>query len=198
MRRFIRLAPFGLLLMAPPARAARDAVFSLEPPQPRDARAIQKELAKLKGVAEVAFDAPKAEIRVRLEDSVSDEDVIAALRKGGIKARLRRPDTAVLSADGSAVGPLEKRRVPGKYTVFDVYAEWCAPCEIVDSYLKKVLEDRPDVAVRKLNLVNFDSPLATELDLDALPHMVIFGPSGTKTEIDGADIAALEESLRKP
>lgn len=107
-------------------------------------------------------------------------------------------DVATLTSDGSAVGPLEKRRVAGKYTVFDVYADWCAPCQIVDGRLREILKRRKDVAVRKLNVVDFESPLAQELgpEFEALPYLVVFDPHGRRTDIFGADFEALEEALR--
>ena len=109
-------------------------------------------------------------------------------------------DVAVLTSDGSAVGPLYRLRVRGKYTAFDVYAEWCAPCRVVDARLREIVAQRKDVAVRKLNVVNFDTPLARELGprFDSLPYVVVFGPDGRRTEIMGADIPRLDAALGMP
>jgi len=94
----------------------------------------------------------------------------------------------VLTEDGSAVGPLDKLRVAGKYTVFDVYADWCGPCRVVDAKLRETVAVRHDIAVRKLNLVRFDTPLAKEfgLSLTALPHVVVFAPDGKRSEFTGS------------
>ncbi len=96
------------------------------------------------------------------------------------------------------MGPLDKHRVPGKYTVFDFFADWCAPCRLVDARLREILKRRADVAVRKLDIVDFDSPLAHELgpDFDALPYLVVLDPKGRRTEIIGADFEALEKALQ--
>jgi thiol-disulfide isomerase/thioredoxin len=109
-------------------------------------------------------------------------------------------DVAVLSKDGSAVGPLKKLQVPGKYTVFDVYADWCGPCRLVDARLREILATRRDVAVRKLNVVDFDTPLAREMGarLEALPHVVVFTPKGKRTDITGIDFAKLDKALKAP
>jgi thiol-disulfide isomerase/thioredoxin len=106
-------------------------------------------------------------------------------------------DVAVLTENGSAVGPLEALRVPGKYTVFDVYADWCLPCQDVDRRLREIAAERPDVAVRKLNVVDFESPLAAELgpQFDALPYLVVFSPAGGRTVVVGLDPPALDRAL---
>jgi len=107
-------------------------------------------------------------------------------------------DVKVLSASGAAVGPLYLLRVPKKYTVFDVYADWCAPCKIVDKRLREILSTRKDVAVRKLNVVNFKSSLAEELGpgFETLPYLVVFNPEGGRTEILGANLAKLDSALK--
>ena len=82
-------------------------------------------------------------------------------------------DVQVLTEKGEAVGPLERLRVKGKYTIFDVYADWCGPCNIVNRRLREIARERSDVAVRKLNVVDFSSPLGKELgpDFDSLPYL---------------------------
>ena len=54
-----------------------------------------------------------------------------------------------------------------------------------------------DVAVRKLNVVGFQTPLARELGrrLTALPYVVVFAPDGKRTEIVGADLGKLASAL---
>jgi thiol-disulfide isomerase/thioredoxin len=108
-------------------------------------------------------------------------------------------DVKTLSSDGSAVGPLDKHRVPGKFTVFDLYADWCAPCRLVDRHLRELLAERKDLALRKLNVVDFDSPLAVEMgpDFETLPYLVVIGPEGKRTDILGFDKAALAKALAR-
>ena len=107
-------------------------------------------------------------------------------------------DVQTLSRKGEAVGPLAKRRVTDKYTVFDVYADWCGPCRLVDAHLREVTAERKDVAVRKLNVVDFDTPLAREFgpDFEVLPYVVVFSPQGKRTDIFGADLERLDKALR--
>jgi thiol-disulfide isomerase/thioredoxin len=109
-------------------------------------------------------------------------------------------DVITLSPDGRAVGSLERQRVAGKHTVFDVYADWCGPCRLVDARLREIVGQRSDVAVRRLNVVSFETPLAGELgpDFQALPYLILFSPSGKRTDIEGADFAKLDKALTRP
>ena len=67
----------------------------------------------------------------------------------------------------------------------------------MDERLRKIVAKRPDVAVRKLNVVDFDSPLALELGVEILPYVVVFTPEGKKTEIRGAELRKIDKALKK-
>lgn len=83
-------------------------------------------------------------------------------------------DKQDVTNDGSAV-PLVP--VAGKITVFDFWATWCEPCEVVDHELAELARRYPDaIAVRKVNIVDVDSPAAQKYLGDAtLPHLKVFG-----------------------
>jgi copper chaperone CopZ/thiol-disulfide isomerase/thioredoxin len=205
----------ALLLAAAAARADATGIYSLQGADCEScADKVRGELKKVKGVKRVDFDKQKVEITLHLEGAVSDGDVAAAVERAGLEAVIgaghgsylpaeRYPagsDMKLLSADGSAVGKLDKLRVPDKYTVFDVYAEWCGPCRFVDARLREVVAARKDVAVRKLNVVDFDTPLAKELGarLEVLPYVIVFDPAGKRTDIQGADFGKLDRALGAP
>jgi copper chaperone CopZ len=187
-------------------------VFSLQGLDCADcATHISKEVKKIKGVKRTSFDVNKVELTVRMADAVSDDAVVAAITRAGYTgtagsgkgAYLPFPDypagadVVTLTESGQAVGPLEKLRVPGKYTVFDVFADWCSPCRVEDKRLREIVTGRTDIAVRKLNVVSFTSPLARELGsrLSALPHVVVFTPDGKRTDISGLHVDKLTAAL---
>jgi thiol-disulfide isomerase/thioredoxin len=89
-----------------------------------------------------------------------DYSVVASLGIAGSfdfapRASWKGADVASLGPRGSAA-PLEP--VPGKITVFDLWASWCAPCRELDDGLAALARRHPDdLAVRRLDVVDNES-----------------------------------------
>lgn len=109
-------------------------------------------------------------------------------------------DLQWLARTGEAVGELAPLAVKGKVTVFDFYADWCAPCRKVDLFMYGVVSRRSDVALRKLNVISWDTPLSKEQLSQAttLPHLVVFGRDGQVIKrLSGLDLPALEAAIKE-
>lgn len=79
----------------------------------------------------------------------------------------------------------KKYLVKGKYTLFDLYSEYCSPCMRTIPRLKELSLHRADIAIRSFNInraditgIDWDSPLAKQFDLSSIPAFVIYGPNG--------------------
>jgi thiol-disulfide isomerase/thioredoxin len=107
-------------------------------------------------------------------------------------------DLSRLSVRGEDVPSLEAHAVAGKVTVFDFYADWCAPCRKIDAHVFALLQKRADLAVRKLNVVSWNSPLAKRYlaRVDKLPYVVVYGRDGKLVRgITGLDLEALDRAI---
>lgn len=109
-------------------------------------------------------------------------------------------DLVEISAQGEDVPALEPHLVPGKVTVFDFYAVWCAPCRKIDAHLFPLLGRRSDLAVRKLNVVSWETPVAERYlrNASSLPYVVVYGKRGQRVAaIAGLDLDAIDRAIDK-
>jgi len=109
-------------------------------------------------------------------------------------------DVVEIAKQGEDVASLEAHAVPGKVTLFDFYAVWCAPCRKIDAHVFALLGERQDVAVRKLNVVDWETPLAQHYlaGIPNLPYVVVYGKNGKRVDaVMGLDLEALDEAIAK-
>jgi len=86
-------------------------------------------------------------------------------------------DVEVISHGREVV--LEDHLVAGKYVLFDFYADWCGPCRALEPYLVGLAERHADrLAVRKVDIINWDSPVARQHRLSSIPYLALYGPDG--------------------
>jgi thiol-disulfide isomerase/thioredoxin len=81
---------------------------------------------------------------------------------------------------------IQSQLAPSKYTIFDFYADWCAPCRSLDPQLRRLAARRSDVALRKVDIVDWTSEVVQQYQISSLPHMKIFDPQG-KLLAEGED-----------
>lgn len=86
-------------------------------------------------------------------------------------------DVQDIVEQGEAV-PLEP--AGGKVTVFDFWATWCEACKPLDAALRARAEKNPRMALRRVNVVDLDSPIARQElpGVSVLPHIRIVADDG--------------------
>ena len=206
------LAVVAVIALASPAFADRTQVFTVRPEDGTFCESdLQAEIKKVKGVKKFTFDKAKLQVVVTSASGLRDEAILDAIKRARARcsanageAAVTAPatyskdaDVVVLSQKGESIGSLKKHLVPGKYTVFDVYADWCGPCHLVDKKLRQIMATRSDIAVRKLNLVDFNRPLVKDIGprIRGLPYIVVFDPKGKRTDIMGANLDRIAAAL---
>jgi thiol-disulfide isomerase/thioredoxin len=94
-------------------------------------------------------------------------------------------DITLISEQGERVD-VTAHLAPGKYTVIDFYADWCANCKEITPYLEQLARTRSDVAVRKVNVVDWDTPVVSQYRVTYLPYLRLYDPDGALVA-EGAD-----------
>jgi thiol-disulfide isomerase/thioredoxin len=107
-------------------------------------------------------------------------------------------DVLEISHQGEDVPSLEFHAAKGKITLFDFYAVWCAPCRKIDAHVFGLLQKRDDLALRKLNVVSWETPMAARYlkNVEGLPYVVVFGKSGERLRsVSGFDLGELDKAI---
>jgi thiol-disulfide isomerase/thioredoxin len=177
---------------------------------------MARSLIKLEGVHKTGFDARKAELTVIADPGV---DVFAAAQKNkpkeeewhlelgagkGTYLPWKQPaagsDVKQVATDGEDVADLAPHLAPGKVTIVDFSAKWCEPCRKLDEHVLKMVETRQDVAYRKLDVGDWDTPLGKRylVGVKLLPYVIVFDKQGNEVEkMSGLDIAKLDSVVGK-
>lgn len=174
---------------------------------------IVSDLRERPGVYAASFDRRKAEISVTASASF---DVFTQVRKlaaqDGFEAILgagkgeyidhmpfpEGADVLTVAKDGQDVADITPHLAKGKVTVVDFSATWCGPCRKIDQHMVEVLGSRKDVAYRRLDIGDWDTPLARRwlANVPQLPYVIVFDKTGKAVDqITGPDLDRLDRAI---
>ena len=177
------------------------------------ANTATKTLQAIKGAvsASVDFESKLATVT----GAITEEDVRAAIRNN--------TNFEVLFKGESLIKPLSKEELAsldietikggnklkfkdhlakGKLTVFDFYADWCAPCRVFSPKVEWMIKETPNAALRKVDIVDWKSAVAKQLtkvySMPALPFTLVFDDTGKLLgKVEGNDIEQVKSILNK-
>ena len=103
------------------------------------------------------------------QKKVIDEQKRAAVAIG--------PKIQTIAQGGKRVD-LKALVVPGKITIVDFYADWCGPCRAMSPQLEELAKEDPDIFLRKVDIVNWESEVAKQYDLHSIPNVRVYDRKG--------------------
>lgn len=205
----------GVLLAACVGSANKTTVLSFADLDCKDCgEDMARALIRVDGVHKTSFDARKAELTVIADPALdvfalaqknkpSSEDWKLVLGPGhGFYVPWDKPkegsDVKQLASDGEDVPDLSVHVVKGKVTIMDFSAKWCEPCRKLDEHVLALVAARQDVAYRKLDVGDWDTPLGQRYlkGVKELPYVIVFDKDGKQVEaISGLDLSKLDGAV---
>ena len=81
----------------------------------------------------------------------------------------------------------------GHVTLVDFYADWCGPCRQLAPSLEQLARSDPEIALRKIDIVNWKMPVARQFNVHSIPQVNVYNRGGSLVgTVNGADIEQIK------
>ena len=92
-------------------------------------------------------------------------------------AAARRGEAIEVISHGAPVD-INQHLVLGDVTVIDFYADWCGPCKQLSPNLEQMARSDPEIALRKIDIVNWKTTVAQQFNVRSIPQVNVYDRSG--------------------
>lgn len=121
--------------------------------------------------------------------------IMMAAALAGCNAEAPRSDPIEVITGGTEVD-ISKHLAVGKITLVEFYAEWCGPCKMISPALEKLAKTDSDIALCKIDIVNWTSAVSRQYGLHSIPCVIVFDRKGQAVGImKGVDPGALSQYI---
>ncbi len=73
---------------------------------------------------------------------------------------------------------ITKHLALGNVTIVDFYADWCGPCRQVSPSLEQMARTDPEIALRKIDIVNWNTAVAKQCNIHSIPQVNVYNRGG--------------------
>ena len=82
----------------------------------------------------------------------------------------------------------------GNVTILDFYADWCGPCRRLSPSLEQMTTSDPEIALRKIDIVNWKTAVAQQFNIRSIPQVNIYDRSGRLVgTVRGVDFETIKQ-----
>ena len=82
----------------------------------------------------------------------------------------------------------------GSVTIVDFYADWCGPCRMVSPTLEQMAQTDPEIALRKIDIVNWNTAVVRQYSIHSIPQVNVYNRGG---QLVGTVVGADAEGVKR-
>ena len=140
------------------------------------------------GISKVYFVELAKDVQDRFHYNAAIASAYTAQSAGHAGAVARRGAPIEVISHGAQVD-ITQHLALGYVTIVDFYADWCPACRWLSPHLEQMADSDPQIALRKIDIVNWKTAVAQQYHLGSLPQVNIYNRGGNLIgTVVGADI----------
>jgi thiol-disulfide isomerase/thioredoxin len=152
--------------------------------------------------SQVALQSQQAELRRKLAEEKNKYWIGQEPAKN--QKEKVRPPAAPVSRGGQQVAVIShgtpvditKHLALGNVTVVDFYADWCGPCRQLSPSLEQMARNDPEIALRKVDIVNWKTAVVKQYNIRSIPHVNVYNRGGRLVgTVVGADVQEVKRYI---
>jgi len=145
------------------------------------------------GISKLYFVELSKEVQERFHYNAANAAAYSAkaVRQAAVAVAGRGQPVEVIS-HGAQVD-INQHLALGNVTVVDFYADWCGPCRQLSPTLEQMARSDPEVALRKVDIVNWRTAVVRQFDIHSIPQINVYNRGGVLIgTVNGADFEQIK------
>ena len=144
------------------------------------------------GISKLYFVELPKEVQERFHYNAASAAVYSAQTASRAGAVTGRGQPVEVISHGAQVD-INKHLALGSVTVVDFYADWCGPCRQLSPSLEQMARSDPDIALRKVDIVNWRTAVVQQFNIHSIPQVNVYNRGGSLVgTVNGADIDTIK------
>ena len=157
-------------------------------------KVLEEKIAELASV-KIDYESKKGSVALKAANADTRGEIRSALGTLGfevlfagetsrpqILTEIDREELDILTVTHGDAIDVREHLAENKFTLVDYYADWCAPCRVLEPMLEKLLLKYENVAIRRVDIVSWYSDMAKraskDFQLEGIPYVQVYGPDG--------------------